>query len=928
MKYRALRYSVALMMIALLIVFALLQSSRDRASDSDLERLIAAIEKKSQGYDEPAEAHEFFNLKRSPDGQSPVRREWYVKAVEQAEAMPQYSTALATFHPPARSMPKETRERSDLGAWTQLGPGNIGGRTRALLIEPANPSIMYTAGVAGGVWKTTNGGLDWTALGDMLPNLAVCSLAFDPTDTGVIYAGTGEGYFNSDMVRGAGIYKTTDAGASWAQLANTLTTDFHYVNDLVVSPSDNERVYAATRTGVWTSADGGANWTRSLNPLNTGGFTVQGGCLDLAIRTDQATDYLFASCGSFTQSTVYRNTDTAGAGAWTAVLNETGMGRTSLAIAPSDQSIVYALASSNLPGTYNLGLLAVFRSTASGDAGSWTARVRNTDATKLNTVLLSNPIIAFLAECGQGGSSFLNQGWYDNVIAVDPVNPDRVWAGGIDLFRSDDGGQNWGIASYWWANPPGFNEGPALRTGPYSHADQHGIFFHPQYNGTTNRMMYVTSDGGVLVTDNALASLATGTRAPCDDSNTGVRWASLSRSYGVTQFYHGLPYPNGLTYMGGTQDNGTLRGTDSDGINGWDEVFGGDGGYVAIDPTDSDNIYVETTRLSIRRSTDGGRTFFTATSGINESSGNFQFINTFMMDPSIPQRLWTGGRSLWRTSDGAASWTQASAPLSTDRSVSAIAIAPTNSNRVLVGLSGSTVGGGFIHRNDAALAANFATAWPGVQPRIGFVSWVAFDPANENVAYATYTTFGGPHVFKSTDAGATWASIDGAGDTGIPDIPVHSIVVDHGDSQRLYIGTDIGVFVSLDGGATWARENMGFANTVVESLAIGSVGSNNVLFAFTHGRGVWRVTLGPAVPKILSASVVGKKLFVFGQGFDNDASVFLNGERQKTKNDSDSINTNLICKKAGKKIDVGERVDLQVRLAGGGTTTVFSFTRP
>jgi hypothetical protein len=382
-----------------------------------------------------------------------------------------------------------------------------------------------------------------------------------------------------------------------------------------------------------------------------------------------------------------------------------------------------------------------------------------------------------------------------------------------------------------------------------------------------------------------------------------------------------------MTYMGGTQDNGTLRGMDATGAN-WTTVFGGDGGYVAIDPTNTDTIYVETTRLSIRRSNDGGSTFVAATSGITESSGNFLFINTFMMDPSIPQRLWTGGRSLWRTSDGASSWTQASAPLSIDRSVSAIAIAPTNSNRVLVGLSGSSIGGGFIHRNDAALNSNSATIWPGVQPRAGFVSWVAFDPVNENVAYATYTTFGGPHVYKSADAGETWASIDGAGATAIPDIPVHCIVVDPVDSQRLYIGTDIGVFVSLDGGANWARENTGFANVATESLAIGSLGLNNVLFAFTHGRSAWRVTLGPAAPRILSASVSGKKLLIFGRGFDQGATILLNGEAQKTSNRESSPATNLTGKKAGKKINVGQTVNLQVQLAGGGTTPVFTYTRP
>ncbi|MEW6207525.1 MAG: hypothetical protein AB1631_04105 [Acidobacteriota bacterium] len=918
MKYRAIRY-LAVSAVISIIILAPFQSTRDRDAHSKLKHLADALDKKSQRYDEPAEAQEFFNLKRSPDGHSPVRREWYVKAIEHAEEMPQYSTALASFHPSERSLSAADREQLDLGAWTPLGPGNIGGRTRALLIDPTNPAIMYAAGVAGGVWKTVNEGATWTPLGDMLPNLAVCSLTFDPADTNIIYAGTGEGYFNSDMVRGAGIYKTTDAGATWNRFASTTTTDFNYVNDIVVSRNDRQRLYAATRTGVWTSADGGENWTRSLNPLDGGGLTVLGGCLDLIMRTDQATDYLFASCGSFAQATVYRNTDAAGAGAWTPVLSETGMGRTTLAIAPSNQSVIYALAASNFAGTYNLGLLAVFRSTSSGDAGSWTAQVRNTNPTKLNTVLLSNPLIAFLSECGQGGNAFFNQGWYDNAIAVDPVNPDRVWAGGIDLFRSDDAGQNWGIASYWWADRTDSH---------FAHADQHLIVFHPQYDGDSNRIMYVSNDGGIFRTNNARANLATGTRAPCDPANTGVRWTSLNNNYGVTQFYHGLPYPNGLTYMGGTQDNGTLRGMDATGTSGWATVFGGDGGYVAIDPTDTDTIYVETTRLSIRKSINGGASFFTATSGITESSGNFQFINTFMMDPSIPERLWTGGRSLWRTSDGASTWTQASAPLSIDRSVSAIAIAPTNSNRVIVGLSGSSIGGGFIHRNDAALTSNSATAWPGVQPRAGFVSWVTFDPMNENVAYATYTTFGGPHVYKSTDAGATWASIDGAGATGIPDVPVHCIVVDHADSQRLYVGTDIGVFVSLDGGANWARENTGFANATTESLAIGSVGSNNVLFAFTHGRGAWKVTLGPATPKILSASVAGKKLFVFGQGFDSGAKVLLGGEEQKTKNDSDSINTNLISKKAGKKIDVGERVDLQVRLAGGGTTPVFSFTRP
>src|SRR5262249_6627682 len=230
----------------------------------------------------------------------------------------------------------------------------IGGRRRALIVNPSNANTMYAGGVAGGVWKSTDAGGSWNPVSDLIANLAVSSMAMDPTNPSIIVAGTGEGYFNGDAVRGAGIFKSTDAGTNWTYLATTNTSDFYYVNDIVVSPNNSQRVYAATRTGIWRSTDGGANWSLAFNP------SVTGGCLYLAIRTDQATDYIFASCGTFSQATVYRNTDAAGSGTWTAVLTEAGMGRTSLAIAPSNQATIYALASSIAPGTFNFGLQAVF----------------------------------------------------------------------------------------------------------------------------------------------------------------------------------------------------------------------------------------------------------------------------------------------------------------------------------------------------------------------------------------------------------------------------------------------------------------------------------------------------------------------------------------------------------------------------------------
>lgn len=796
-----------------------IKNQSGRSTQNPFAEAMQRAARKHETYDQPGEAAEFYRLKRLPEGETELPVERYFTAREYMRLMPRYSTALNRELPPLATL-KTGPEKSALGEWTQLGPGNIGGRTRAMLINPQNPNVMYAAGVAGGIWKTVNGGNSWTPMSDLLPNIAVNSMAMDPKNPNIIYAGTGEGYFNIDGVRGAGIFKTTDGGANWTRLEGTTSLDFYYVNDLVVSPLNSQRVYAATRSGVMQSSDGGVTWTRALNP------SVNGGCLDLAVRTDQQTDYLFAACGLFQQATVYRNTDAAGAGSWTPVLTDSGMGRTSLAIAPSNQNVVYALSASIANNPYRDGLHAVFRSNLSGEAGSWMPQTRNTDAVKLNTALLSNPLLAFLAECGLGPGRLSSQGWYDNVIAVDPTDANRVWAGGIDLFRSDNGGINWGLASYWWPE----------KTNPhFLHADQHTIVFHPNYNGTSNRTMFVANDGGIFRTDNALSNVASGSNAACNPNSTGIVWTSLNNNYGVTQFYHGAVFPDGKTYFGGTQDNGTLIGNDTDGTNGWREILGGDGGYVAVNPNDPLQLYAETTRLSLRKSTDGGRTFGRAIFGIGEPENNFNFITPFTFDPSDPQRLWIGGKSIWRSFNGAASWVQANQPFQNGSIITALAVSPTNANILAVGTQAGYV---YIHGSALFSDATFSiiTNQPG---RFGYVSSVTFDPKDYRTIYVTYSTFGGKHVWRVTDFGNTWTSIDGNGVNALPDIPVHCLALDPIDTDKIYIGTDIGVFVTRDGGVNWAVEDSGLANAPVEWMTINTANSLTTLYAFTHGRGVW-----------------------------------------------------------------------------------------
>src|SRR6185295_4750243 len=469
-----------------------------------------------------------YREKRLPDGKGDIPVERYLFARERMRQMRRYASASGAVLPSEaqiakRGLAPDAEERA-FGTWTSLGPGNIGGRTRALVIHPKVPRILYAAGVAGGVWKTTDSGQHWVPLADLMPTLAVNTLAMDPANPDVLYAGTGEGTFPSRGLRGAGIFRTSNGGATWQQLPATAGQELWYVNDIAVSKADRRRIYAATWKGVFRSLDVGASWTQVLDP-----HTAYG-CLDLALRTDLAADMLFAACGGFEPSSaVWRNPRAnAPLSRWQKVLSEPQMGRTSLALAPSNQAVVYAMSASHSAGgdngpdnRYFESLHAVFRSTEDGAPGTWEARVRNDDPALLNTLLLSYPALRLCT--AEEDARTQGQAWYDSTLAVDPADPNRLWAGGIDLFRSDDGGRTWGIASYWWANgTPGF-----------VHADQHVLAFHPSYNGTTNRVLLAANDGGIFQTLDARAPTARGDGAACDPRRSQVIWRALNNDYAV-----------------------------------------------------------------------------------------------------------------------------------------------------------------------------------------------------------------------------------------------------------------------------------------------------------------------------------------------------------------------------------------------------------
>ena len=804
-------------------------------------------------FDDPDAAARSDLARRQPTDRRLDMPGLYEAATRRVASLRRFSSAIGRNIPAAQPASRLWRSGSQLmllgdtikatgvlDAWTPLGPGNIGGRTRVVKYHPSVPATLFAAGVSGGIWRSDDGGATWRPTGDGLTNIAVNSLLIDPARPDVMYAGTGEGYFREEVrgtglpLRGSGIYVTNDGAKSWQQLSATNTPDFHWVNDLEFGVTDSRRIYAATRSGVWRSIDSGATWTRLL------AVNVRGGCLDLALRPDRSEDVLFASCGSYEQTTVYRFPRAADRPDAHVVLRQPNMGRTSLAIAPSNPDVIYALAASNVEGPqgiYRQGLLAVYRSTFGGLPGTWQTRVSNSDPTFLNTLLLTNTSSAAPRVCNPQGSTVIpgTMGWYNNVIAVDPRDPNRVWAAGVDWFRSDDGGRTWWLAS--WANP-------SLPS--YSHVDQHAITFHPQYDGAGNQVVLIGNDGGIFRSTNARAATSKGPNAPCTGGQPiQVAWPSLNHGYGVTQFYHGTPFPDGTQYLGGTQDNGTIIGSDAAGPEGWQLAFGGDGGFSAVHPTQTDTWLMESQWSNVVRTVNGGFTIFQSRTGLDPvvasglgPEGNFLFITPFIHDPAA-NTVWLGGEFLYRGGNFGQSWSKvpgSSAP--EGGRISAIAVSPRASAIVFAGTDR-----GHILRTTNATEPAAAISFITTQPRQGWVTSIAVDP-HSGAVYATYGNFGGAHVFRSTDNGETWSSLDGLGPDGLPDIPVHSIVVDPDDRQRLYLGTDLGVVVSIDGGNTWMSEETGFGPAVTMWLSlIRTPAGQKQLFAFTHGRGAWRVTL-------------------------------------------------------------------------------------
>jgi uncharacterized repeat protein (TIGR01451 family) len=781
--------------------------------------------------------------------------------------------------------------------WTSLGPNPvvtaarsdnafyaISGRIGALAIAPNGRFIL--GGASGGIWTMDPPAAPLTpADGTWVPRTSdqdtqtVGAITIAPSDQNVVYAGTGEGALSGDSVYGDGILKSTDGGTTWSHVSGDYFVGVS-ISRIVVDPTNANHLYVAvlrgrsgerrvsvashSRFGIWESKDGGQtfNLLREVPEAN--------GATDLEMDP-QNPNILYAS---FWGDAMYKSTDAGQT--WTKIMNGLPAGanyasagtRFSIAISHPQGSPTTLYAGfdwNNADGSYHIP--EVWKST---DGGANWAQLPGQGPTDEDSV--EN-------YCATSGS----QCAYDNVIETDPNNPNVVYAGGSfgydlspqsgGIYRSTDGGQTW--LDLGWDLHPDFH---ALAMDP-NNADHVLI-------GNDGGVWYSPDRGGRPSITDPLSSVdwqdLNGKVNPSNGAvlhRTGLDIAQYTSIQNVPSVAPGLQSPR---FWGGTQDNGTQRKS----VNSqtWFDVAGGDGGQVLVDPsTDSANndclggfggCYVYGTYFGISNSlyrfTDGGGQFFSnqfIQNGITRSDRS-EFYVPWVLNPNNPNQLLVGSYRMYRTDDarGSASWNVISPDLTTGCTGSAPNGARTCAISAIGVGGGTAVYAGTLDGNvwvspDAQTAAT--PSWTQIDTKTNHlpnrpVADVAVDRSNYRIAYLAYNGYDEAtpktpgHVFATNDGGKQWKNITG----NLPDVPLNSLVLDPSYPNTLYAGTQVGAFVTHDGGVHWGQLGTGgLPNVSVWQLDLDPL--HRILAAGTHGRGAYMITdsAGNAAPALVLSKV-------------------------------------------------------------------------
>lgn len=669
-------------------------------------------------------------------------------------------------------------QRSPSGQWTSMGPntspgGYAGlGRLNCVGFHPTDNNTMYAGAASGGIWKTTNGGTTWIPQGDDIDAIGVSDIVVLPT-TGddIVHVATGDK--DASNTYSVGVLKSTDGGSTWQNTGLVFTADQkRLINRLLVDPLNNNIFYAATSLGVYKSSDAGVNW----NVVTSTVF------IDMEFKPG-VTNIIY---GSTWQGDIYQSTD-SGVN-WNATLTTSGT-RTEMAVSPNNSSIVYAVIANS-----SNGLFGVYKSTDSGS---------NFSSAFSGTNLLG-------WDCNGNDSG--GQGWYDLCIASDPNNANIVFLGGVNTWKSTDGGSSWNINNHWSSTCGGI--------ATEVHADKHNLAYQ-----NSSSTLFECNDGGLYST-----------------SDGGSNWSHLSNGMIISQMYRlGVAQTTSADVIAGLQDNGTKAMLSST----WNDVIGGDGMECLIDYSNENTQYGSLYYGDIYRTTDHWSYSTIISSGI---SGNAAWVTPYVQDPNNSNTLFVGYQDVWKSTNQGNNWTKISSwSGSTLRS---LVVAPSNSSYIYAATTSIIYG----TSNGGSSWLDITNSLPTSASNITYISVKYDDPNTIWVAMGEFNNYG---VFESTDGGSTWTDIS----TGLPNLPTNCVIQNKQNTSQvdLYAATDVGVYLKL-GGANWVPFYNNMPNVVVTELDIyydDITPSNTMIRAATYGRGLWESDLYSATNPAPTADFEG-----------------------------------------------------------------------
>ena len=767
----------------------------------------------------------------------------------------------------ARSLNKAAKSNGKTNPefnWQNLGPHNVGGRTRAFAMDVTNENVMLAGGVSGGLWRTIDAGTTWNKVTAPDQHHSITCITQDTRTgkTNIWYYGTGEAYGNSASKSfsanylGNGVYKSTDGGLSWDTLGSTVSgtpekfNAWDHIWRVVVDASVDtaDIVYAALEKLIYRSTDGGASWTIALDATGVGGtvFTE-------VMVTPNGVAYATLSGGN--DKGIWRSGDngntwakiSAGSG-WPSNFNRAVIGYN-----PMNENTVYFL--SNTP---NFGQYSETFFGGSEYNSLWKYRYITGDGADSNGVWtdLSMSIPA-------GGPPFNNfnaQGSYNLVVSVKPDDSNTVFIGGTNIYRSGDGfttpNNTTQIGGYKEST-----ELPYFQMYPNHHPDNHVLAFLP----SDPNILFSANDGGVFRTDDCL--------------NSDVVWTPLNNGYRTTQFYtvaidHGPS--NSDIVFGGLQDNGTYWTSSSDPLAPWVMPSTGDGSYCALSD-DGAFYYFSRQNGKVLKATldlNGTPTAFNRMDPITGDDGDYLFINPFILDPSDNNIMYLAEMyDLWRNDDLGSipmvneydsistGWSQFSNVSLTSSYITTLSCSKANpQHRVYYGANNSQ-----IYRIDSAHTGDPVAI--NIKSNIsngGYTSCIAIDPRDADKVLVVYSNYGVYSLWYTEDGGGYWHKVAGNLETGppvgAPSWMVHlgdgpscrwASIIPMGQDSTLYLlGTSVGLFTTYElipdsttGDSTnWTPQAaMSIGNVVADMIDYRA--SDGFVAVGTHGNGVYTTWL-------------------------------------------------------------------------------------